>query len=338
MSVKAISGAVTVRVLVVDDQTIVVEKLKQLLAGAEGVTVSVETDGSNAVEAALAFRPTVILQDLIMPQVTGLELIAEFRKHDVLRDVPIVILSSMNTPQHKEKSFEMGADDYLVKLPDRIELLARLRYHSASFAKGLERDEAFELLRVSQKNLAIANVELQILSGQDGLTGLANRRRFDESLKKEWQRGCRNGTPLSLLMCDIDHFKKFNDSFGHVEGDLCLKRVAAVLIESLKRPGDLAARYGGEEFALLLPDTDLEGARIVADQCLRHLAYIAIPAPSMGEDGAVVTLSMGVASVVPEEGGSKDDLIRRADRALYDAKHAGRNRVACAPVPDKTAH
>jgi len=326
MDGKAISGAVTVRVLVVDDQAIVVERLKQLLDGAAGVTVAVETDGTRAVEAALAFRPTVILQDLVMPVVAGLDLIGQYRAQPRLAEVPVVVLSSIATSERKEKCFEMGADDYLVKLPDRIELLARLRYHSASFAKGLERDEAFELLRISQKNLAVANVELQILSGQDGLTGLANRRRFDEAIRNEWQRACRTGLPLALLMCDVDYFKQYNDHFGHQDGDLCLKKVAAVLTEALKRPGDLAARYGGEEFALLLPDTTQDGARVVAEQCRSHLARLALPAPG----AAMVTMSLGVASMVASGQEGWESLLRQADSALYAAKRGGRDRVACA--------
>jgi two-component system chemotaxis family response regulator WspR len=217
----------------------------------------------------------------------------------------------------------------MVKLPDKLELLARVRYHSAAHISRLQRDQAFRFLRESQKNLADANIELQKLAALDGLTGIANRRRFDEYMAVEWQRGQRERQPLSLLLCDVDFFKIYNDSFGHLSGDLCLKKSAAVLTEHLKRPADLAARYGGEEFAIVLPDTMLEGALKLANSCVQHLEKLAIESPQAAPFG-VVTMSIGVASVVPSPHSSIEQLIESADRALYAAKKAGRNRVVSA--------
>ncbi len=315
-----------VRVLVVDDQRIMVERVRQMLDGQTDMTVHFVTDGAVAVETALAFCPTVILQDMIMPGISGLDLIRHYREHRELMEVPVIVLSAVDAAATKGVCFETGANDYLVKLPDPIELLARLRYHSAAYNKGVERDEAFHLLKVSQQQLAKANVELQRLNGQDGLTGIANRRRFDEVLRNEWQRGCRTGATLSVLMCDIDNFKSYNDAFGHLEGDMCLRKVAAVLTENLKRPGDLAARYGGEEFALILPDTAHAGALAVAEGCRRHLEQLGLPA-SDESVGRVVTLSAGVATAVPHKGATVEQLLQQADRALYLAKAAGRNQV-----------
>jgi len=160
------------------------------------------------------------------------------------------------------------------------------------------------------------------------LTGIANRRRFDETLQFEWQRGQRDKTPLSLLFCDIDHFKSYNDHFGHLAGDLGLKKVAAVLTEHLKRPADLTARYGGEEFALILPETELAGALQIAEACRRHLEGLQIenPAASTG----IVTISIGVATIVPSPDSTVEQLINRADQALYAAKRGGRNSVLSA--------
>lgn len=324
-------GPTAVRVLVVDDQPIMLEKMRQMLAGVENMEVCYVTDGAAAVDAALAFRPTVILQDMLMPGTSGLDLIRNYREQCALAQVPIIVLSAMDAPEMKGACFEMGANDYVVKLPDRIELLARIHYHSAAYVKGIERDEAFHLLKVSQQQLADANIHLQRLNGQDGLTGIANRRRFDEVLRNEWQRGCRTGQPLSLLMCDVDHFKQYNDSFGHLAGDLCLQKVAAALTGNLKRPGDLVARYGGEEFALVLPDTDAKGARVVAEGCRRYLESLAIAA-SEHNAGTVVTISVGVATMVPAVVTKADSLLEKADSALYSAKASGRNMV-CSGTP-----
>jgi two-component system chemotaxis family response regulator WspR len=203
-----------------------------------------------------------------------------------------------------------------------------VRYHSAAHISRLERDAAFRSLRESQASLAQANAELRRIAALDGLTGVANRRRFDEVLQTEWLRGQRERAPLSLLMCDVDCFKRYNDSLGHPAGDLALKKVAAVLTEQLKRPADLAARYGGEEFALLLPETDAAGAHVVAEACRTNLAALGLAHPETVVPERVLTLSIGVATVVPGPEQAPDALLAQADRALYTAKAAGRNRVA----------
>lgn len=171
-----------------------------------------------------------------------------------------------------------------------------------------------------------ANLELERLANLDGLTEIANRRRFDEYLHREWLRLAREHSPLSLILCDVDCFKQYNDTYGHLEGDKCLQQVAKVFAEVVKRPADLAARYGGEEFALLLPNTDLSGAIALAEQarlavkclCIRH---------DTSSVGAYITLSLGVASTIPIAGSQPQLLISAADDALYKAKHEGRDRL-----------
>ena len=316
----------TVRVLLVDDQPIIVEAVRRMLAGYTDIEFQYVTDATYAEATAVRVRPTVILQDLVMPEIDGFALIQSYRKNDALRGVPVIVLSAKEDAKLKAHGFTIGANDYMVKLPDRIELLARLRYHSAGYVTRLQRDEAFRALRVSQQNLADANIELQRLAALDGLTGIANRRRFDEAMKTEWQRGQRNGRPLSLLMCDIDCFKLYNDTYGHPAGDLCLKKTAAVLTAHLKRPADLAARYGGEEFVIVLPETGLEGALVVADACRAHLETLALE--HSGAALGLVTMSIGVASIVPTPGDGPEELIARADKALYAAKRGGRNRIS----------
>ncbi|WBS04559.1 diguanylate cyclase [Pseudoduganella sp. SL102] len=317
-----------VRVLLVDDQLLVVEAVRRMLAEQADIEFHFVTDPATAVDCAKRLQPTVILQDLVMPGWDGFDLIQRYRACPQLEHVPVIVLSSREEAASKAHGFAVGANDYLVKLPDRLELLARVRYHSSAHISRLQRDEAFRFLRESQKHLAEANIELQKLAALDSLTGIANRRRFDEMLHNEWQRGQRERRPLSLLLCDIDCFKMYNDTFGHLAGDLCLKKAAAVMTACLKRPADLAARYGGEEFALVLPDTDAAGARTVAEECLRALAELNIENPQASH--RIVTMSIGVATLVPAAGKLPAELVEGADRALYAAKDGGRNRATSA--------
>ena len=311
------------RVLLVDDQRIIAEAVHRSLQGEGDIDFHWAQHGTQALQEALEWKPTVVLQDLVMPDIDGFEVVLQFRQHQEMRYVPIVVLTTRDDPQLKAQGFATGANDYLVKLPDRLELLARLRYHSAAYVRLLERNEAFRALRESEQKLAQANIKLQQLANIDGLTGLSNRRRFDDVLKTEWQRAQRTGQTLSLLMCDIDFFKLYNDSHGHLAGDECLKKVAVVLGASLHRPGDLAARYGGEEFALVLPDTEPEGAMAMAEFCRQQVEALALP----NQPDRNVTLSIGVASMVPVAAAAPLILIDSADRALYQAKNSGRNRV-----------
>ena len=323
-----------VRVLMVDDQPMIVEAVRRMLADQPDIEYHYVLDSSMAVETAEQLQPSLILQDLVMPGIDGFGLIGQYRARASLSQVPVIVLSAKEDPKLKAHSFAVGANDYMVKLPDRLELLARVRYHSAAHISRLQRDEAFRFLRESQHKLAEANIELQKLAALDGLTGIANRRRFDDVIRLEWQRGQREQKPLSLLMCDIDHFKAYNDSFGHLAGDLCLKKAAAVLTENLKRPADLAVRYGGEEFVIILPETSLAGAQVVANAVRSHLEKLALDNPEAA--GGIVTMSIGVASVVPSRADTPENLTARADKALYAAKTAGRNRVCVAetePLP-----
>lgn len=185
-----------------------------------------------------------------------------------------------------------------------------------------------------QKSLALerSNQQLEQLSATDGLTGLANRRQFDQHLYAEWQRSLRTGLPLSLLMIDIDHFKRYNDRHGHLAGDACLRQVASLLYDCAQRAGELVARYGGEEFALLLPGADADAARTVARRCMDELAKASIP---HGDSpvGAHVTCSIGVATVTALAELVPESLVRCADDALYQVKSSGRANFVAAPCP-----
>jgi two-component system, chemotaxis family, response regulator WspR len=314
-------------VLLVDDQPIVGETIRRMLADESDIIYHYCSDPGQALKVAAQIRPTVILQDLVMPDVDGLMLVRFFRKNPVTASIPIIVLSSKEQALDKGKAFTEGASDYLVKIPDKIELLARIRLHSDRFLAERERDDAYRALNALRLKLEESNAELQRLTHVDGLTGVANRRRFDEFLDYEWRRARRNGAPLSVALMDIDFFKRFNDTYGHQGGDECLRKVAGALAGAVRRAGDLMARYGGEEFAAVLPEVPHSGACTVAASL--HGAVLALKLPHGASLAAnQVTISVGVATLrpqdVPEEG--PDRLVAMADEALYQAKNQGRNR------------
>lgn len=314
-------------VLLVDDQAMIGEAVRRGLAHEENIDFHFCADPHQAIAQAILIKPTVILQDLVMPGLDGLTLVREYRNNPKTRDIPIIVLSTKEDPLIKSAAFAAGANDYLVKLPDNIELVARIRYHSRSYMTLLQRDEAYRALRVSQQQLLDTNLVLQRLMNSDGLTGLSNRRHFDEYLELEWRRSTREQTQISLLMIDVDYFKAYNDAFGHLEGDEALRQVAKAIRANSSRPSDLPARYGGEEFALVLPNTSPGGARLLAEKLRQTIASMNIPhiAPSQGSS---LTVSIGLATVVPQVGSHSRQLIQSADQGLYAAKHNGRNRVA----------
>ncbi|MBU6492975.1 MAG: diguanylate cyclase [Burkholderiales bacterium] len=320
-------------VLLVDDQAIVAEAVRQALAGEDGIDFHYCAHAEEALQTAVTTRPTVILQDLVMPGLDGLSLVKTYRSHAATRDVPIIVLSTKEEPIVKSAAFASGANDYLVKLPDRIELIARIRYHSRSYINLQQRDEAYRALRESQQQLLEANLELRRLTQSDGLTGLANRRYLDEYLSAEWRRSARERSELSLLMIDVDNFKLYNDTYGHVAGDEVLKRIAATVEASLLRPGDLAARFGGEEFAAILPATSPEGGWLLAEKIRGEVEALRLPHRN-SPASPFVTISVGVASIVPPPSSSMTSLIEAADLALYQAKRDGKNRVATPPGQD----
>ncbi len=314
-------------VLLVDDQAIVAEAIRRMLAEQPDIAFHSCMDVALAIPTARRVKPTVILQDLVMPGVDGFTLVRFFRADPQTSNVPIIVLSSKEDPRDKSRAFETGANDYLVKIPDKIELIARIRAHSRSYLLQVERDEAYSALESLKRELEASNLELARLSNQDGLTRLANRRRFDEALDSECRRAGRDRQPLSLLMMDVDFFKKYNDAYGHPAGDECLRKVAQALTGCARRPADLPARYGGEEFALILPSTHVEGASLVAETV--RLGVEALAIPHIGSTVAAhVTLSLGIATLDPDHPVAVKELIERADAALYAAKRGGRNRWA----------
>ncbi|VVQ05676.1 Chemotaxis response regulator protein-glutamate methylesterase [Pseudomonas fluorescens] len=313
-------------VLLVDDQAMIGEAVRRGLSNEENIDFHFCADPHQAIAHAVRIKPTVILQDLVMPGLDGLSLVREYRNHPATKDIPIIVLSTKEDPLIKSAAFAAGANDYLVKLPDNIELVARIRYHSRSYMTLLQRDAAYRALRVSQQQLLDTNLVLQRLMNSDGLTGLSNRRHFDEYMELEWRRALREQSQMSLLMIDVDYFKTYNDTFGHLEGDEALRKVATAIREASARPSDLPARYGGEEFALVLPNTSQGGARLVAEKLRMTVEALKVPHISPSE-GSSLTISIGLSTMTPTAGSNCRELISAADKGLYSAKNNGRNQV-----------
>lgn len=309
-------------VLLVDDQVLICEAVRRALVGEPDIDFHYCTNPLDAVRTAEELKPTVILQDLVMPGVDGLELVRQYRATPATHSVPVIVLSTKDEPSIKSDAFRAGANDYLVKLPDRVELIARIRYHSRAYLDHVQRDAAYNALRESQRQLMNANLELQKLTRIDGLTNLGNRRYFDEYIQAEWRRALRAQKPISLLMIDVDNFKRYNDAYGHLAGDEVLKQVAAVIQSGANRSGDLAARFGGEEFVIVLLDAALDGAGKVGERLVQRVRDLGIT-----HGDGLVTISVGVASLVPDQATTPDDVINAADHALFRAKAGGRDRV-----------
>lgn len=273
----------------------------------------------------------LILLDIVLPDMDGREACRIIKSVEKLQDIPVITVTSLMEKEHLEKAFEAGAMDYITKPVNNIELQARVR-SALKLKQEMDGRKAREkkLIEVTRE-LGEAVRKLDQLSSLDGLTEVANRRRFDEYINSEWLRGRRNAKPLSLLMIDIDFFKAYNDTYGHRSGDKCLKAVAGALQNTIKRPGDLLCRYGGEEFAAILPDTPDAGALLVARSMCTRVETMRIT-HEKSSVSKYVTISLGVSTIIPTRDLSPADLISLGDRALYCAKRSGRNCVRVADI------
>lgn len=295
-------------VLIVDDSASI-RALVASVAESLGFTVLLATNGEEALGELSRHPVDLVVLDVEMPGINGFETCRLIRK---LRQewFPVIYLSGHSNDESVVQGLDAGGDVYVFK-PINARVL-----ESVMRSMG----------RISDMKQALrdANQQLQKLAYFDGLTEVMNRRGFDETLKRYWLQSKREQSSLSLLMLDVDHFKKFNDSCGHMEGDQCLKRVARALEQTVLRPGDIVARYGGEEFAVILMQTGIEGAEVVAAKILAAIRGESIPHPA-SPVASHVTVSIGVSSSASAP--SVDDLIREADEALYRAKSAGRNQA-----------
>lgn len=306
------------KVLVVEDQDSVRAALVGQLHHA-GVAHVLEADnGHSALELFRQHRPDLVLLDIKLPGNDGYWVAQQMRIAEPGDWTPIIFLSGLDSELDVWRGIEAGGDDYLVKPVKPIVLVAKLR------AMRRLLDMRRRLVTMTQE-LHLANQRLNAMVEVDALTGLVNRRGFDRLLHREILAARRDGTPLTLMLCDLDHFKRYNDSLGHVQGDHCLRDIGRLLREVCVRPRDVATRYGGEEFALILPNTPRSGAMTFARALCKVLQLRAIAHPA-SPLGPWLTLSGGITTCVPDGNTSAEGMIMRADQALYAAKAQGRNR------------
>ncbi|TAN44108.1 MAG: PleD family two-component system response regulator [Nitrospirae bacterium] len=291
-------------ILIVDDMPLNIQVLNELLQ--DDYRVFFSTTGADALERIHVLKPDLVLLDIMMPDMDGYEVCRRLKAEPEFKDVPVIFITAMAQEENEAEGLKLGAVDYITK-PFNPPIV-RLRIKNQ-----------LELKR--QRDL------LARLSSLDGLTGIANRRSFDEYLDREWRRATRTGSPMGLIMLDIDYFKKYNDTYGHAIGDECLKAVAKAFQSALERPADFAARYGGEEFACILPDTDIQGATVIAGYIAEAVRKLAIP-HSASPVAPYVTVSIGVSVIQPSPALHPSSLIEASDRKLYEAKHKGRNRIS----------
>ncbi len=291
-------------ILIVDDQPANIHLLAEALAADYEIVVA--TSGQEAIELAMAGDPPdLVLLDILMPGMSGYEVCERLKADDWTKSAPIIFVTAKNREEDETHGLEIGAVDYITKPFSMPIVRARVRAH-------------VELKR--HRDL------LETLSLRDGLTGIPNRRQFEQHLDRCWRLASRERLPLSLCFADIDKFKLYNDRYGHLAGDDCLRSIANTLHGCANRPMDLVARFGGEEFVAILHGTDEDGAGILAERMRTAVEALKIPNKSVS-GGAMVTLSIGLATVIPDEQTLASELANRADQALYRAKDQGRNCV-----------
>ncbi|MFP4474398.1 MAG: diguanylate cyclase [Desulfatibacillaceae bacterium] len=296
------------KILIIDDSRLVAHVARNILSN-RGHEVALAVDGQSGLAAVDEDPPDLVLLDVVMPKMDGYEVCEKIKGDPLTRDIPVIMLTSRAESADKVRGLELGASDYVTKPFDEGELVARVNTH----------------LRLKQlyEDLQQKNKQLQELANRDGLTGLFNHRYFQEALAKDFQRSLRYHESLSVVLLDIDFFKKFNDTYGHQTGDIVLTTLGQLILKSL-RETDLAARYGGEEFALVLYHTPNDAAYMVAErlrESVQDHTFIA------GDLELNVTISVGVATFPHDDIPDAKVLIECADKALYKAKEMGRNQV-----------
>ena len=289
-------------ILIVDDESSNIMILTQILS--RDYTIYAAKSGRDAIEIANEYKPDVILMDILMPEMDGYAVIAELKGSFRTHAIPVIFVSGLNEVWDEEKGLSAGASDYISK----------------PFSTAIVR------LRV-QNQIRMQNYirTIEHLGMMDQLTDIPNRRSFDERLRLEWARAVRDKTPISLLMIDLDRFKDYNDTYGHMQGDKALQEVAKLFTHELKRSVDFVARWGGEEFVVLLGNTTGYGAAILAERIRAKVEQL----PILLADGKAtfITVSIGVYTQIPTPGNPLDDFIRNGDSAMYEAKKSGRNKV-----------
>ncbi|WP_088330011.1 diguanylate cyclase [Lacimicrobium sp. SS2-24] len=291
------------QILIIDDETDNLMILSDILRNQADILLA--KNAQQGIRKATELKPDLILLDVVMPGMDGFEVMTMLQRDPATSDIPVIFITALGDIQHEERGFQLGACDYIQKPFHTTIVLARIRLH-------------LELVRQRRMLEQLANI--------DPLTGIANRRRYEDVLKKAWRVALRRQNPLSLVLVDIDNFKHYNDHFGHAAGDRVLQKVAGTLNERLQRPGDLVARFGGEEFIILLPDNPKQGAIDVMEHCRQAIEKMPLDEFNHADIGNI-TVSIGGYTCHPEVDINPQDAIKMADDMLYMAKHKGKNRI-----------
>jgi diguanylate cyclase (GGDEF)-like protein len=296
------------KLLVVDDQPINIQVMHQVFGG--DYQVFMATSGPQALAICKTNPPDLVLLDIVMPGMDGFEVCSRLKADDATCNIPIIFVTAHTDAAQETHGLGLGAVDFIAKPVNPAVVRARVK---------------------TQLTLKFQSDLLRKLVFLDGLSGVYNRRYFDQQLGIEWARSTRSSFPLSAIMIDVDYFKLFNDRYGHQTGDDCLRQIAVALKVCLKRPGDLVARYGGEEFACILPDTPFDDAMCLANDLERKVRALAIPHESSSV-AKVITVSVGVATRTVDSADDAAALVGLADSQLYNAKQSGRGRVCGAQL------
>jgi diguanylate cyclase (GGDEF)-like protein len=315
--------------LIVDAEPGSLRALEAMLAEARRWNIVVAATVADAVRVVESGEIQLVLADLMAPGMSGLDLCHQIGVRPEFCHVPVVVLVSPENGEQLNRIYEAGACDYIMRPLHLDEVVARIGAVLRSREEILRRAERERELVAANGKLEAANQWLEQQSLVDPVTGVANRRSFDQMLDRVWRSGARHDFPVALIMMDVDFFKAYNDRLGHPAGDACLARLAKGLANGLKRPDDFVARYGGEEFAAILPRTDLGGAMMVAERLRCEIQNLGIVHPASPQRG-FVTISLGVACQMPARSLTSSSVIAAADRALYEAKRLGRNRLHAA--------
>jgi len=300
------------KILVVDDQPINIHMINEIFK--QDLEVLMATTGRAGIDLCKSQAPDLVILDVMMPDMTGYDVCQALKADPATRDIPVIFLTSLSEERDEIYGFELGAVDFINKPISPIVVKSRVATH----------------LRLKLQTDLLRSIGLT-----DGMTGIANRRRFDDTLDQQWRTCERDQKPLSLIILDVDFFKPYNDHYGHLMGDQCLKTIARTLEKNIRRPTDLVARYGGEEFACILPTTDSVGALNRALELLKAVRDLKIEHAS-SDVAPEITISAGVATLIPVRSNSLVDLLGLADKALYLAKEGGRSQVQvldCLPLP-----
>ena len=288
-------------ILITDDEKNNLDILGNILSPNYNLLIS--RNGTRAIDLAAEHKPDLILLDVLMPEMSGFDVISKLRENEVTAKIPVIFITGLTGTEDEEKGFFLGAVDYITKPFHRSIVMARVNTH----------------IKIIDQMRTIEQIGLI-----DPLTKITNRPGFENRLNVDWGNAMRMKYPISILIMDIDKVKNYNDTYGHQQGDAALKAFASTATKSLNRSIDLAARWGGEEFVVLLSGTDSNGAAEIAERIRKNIEATVIPTGDGGETR--ITVSIGVNTVIPSANSTIEEFIEKADQALYIAKDSGRNR------------